>query len=111
MPLKAIHSPNACVVRPDLSAVWDSRSARRLLTRMSTVASTTTQMLRGRIVARGGLAVTASARVRNSLWEDAPKMVALVWCSTWRPSARQVMRAEAQPTVGVRCWVPGASVK
>ena len=32
-------------------------------------------------------------------------------CSTWRPSARQVMRTEAQPTVGVRCWVPDASVK
>ena len=78
---------------------------------MSTVASTTTQMLRGSIVACGVVAVTASARVRSSPWEDAPKMVAPVWCSTWRPSARRMMRTEAQPTEGVRCWVPDASVK
>ena len=38
-------------------------------------------------------------------------MVAPVWCSTWRPFACQVMRTEAQPTVGLRCWVPDASVK
>ena len=50
MPLKAIHSPNACVVRLDSSALWRGRSARRLVRWMSTVASTTTQMLRGRIV-------------------------------------------------------------
>ena len=75
------------------------------------MASGATQMLRGWIVAGGGVAVTASARVRSSPWEDAPKMVAPVWCSTWRPSARQVMRTGAQPTVGVRCWVPDASVK
>ena len=78
---------------------------------MSTVASTTTQMLWGWIVAGGGVAVTASARVLSSPWEDAPEMVAPVWCSTWRPSARQMMHTEAQPTVGVRCWVPDASVK
>ena len=75
------------------------------------MASTTTQMLRGRIAVCGGVAVTASAMVRNLAWEDAPKMVAPVWCSTWRPSACRVMRTEAQPTVGVRCWVPDASVK
>ena len=57
------------------------------------------------------MAVTASAMVRSSPWEDAPKMVAPVWCSTWRPSACRVMRTQAQPTVGVRCWVPDASVK
>ena len=78
MPLKAIHSPNVCVVRPDLGALWSGRSARRLVSWMSTVASTTTQMLRGRIVAAGGVAVMASARVRGSPSEDAPKMVA--WC-------------------------------
>ena len=86
-------------------------AARRLVRWMSTVASTTTQMLRGWIVAGGGVAVTASARVRISLWEDAGKMVAPVWCSTWRQSARRVMRTEAQPNVWVRCWVPDASVK
>ena len=73
MPLKAIHSPNACVLRPDSSALWRGRFARRLVRWMSTVASTTTQMLQGRIVAGGGVAVTASARVRSSPWEDAPK--------------------------------------
>ena len=78
---------------------------------MWTVASTTTQMLRGRIVAGGGVAVTACARVHSSPWEDAPTMVAPVWCSTWRPFVRRVMRTEAQPTVGVCCWVPDASVK
>ena len=78
---------------------------------MSTVASTTTQMLRGWIVVGGGVVLTVSARVRNSPWEDAPKMVAPVWCSTCSPSARRVTRTEAQPTVGVRCWVPDASVK
>ena len=98
MPLKAIHSPNACVVRPDSSALWRGRSARRLMSRMSTVASATTQMLRSWIVVGGGVAVTASARMRSSLWEDAPKMVAPVWCSTWRPPACRVMRTEAQPT-------------
>ena len=89
MPLKAIHSPNACVVRPHWSALWRGRSARCLVRWMPTVASRTIQMLRGRIVAGGGVAVTASARVRSSPWEDAPKMVAPVWCSTWRPSARR----------------------
>ena len=103
MPLKAIHSPNACVVRPDSSALWRGRSARRLVTWMSTVASTTTQMLRGPIVAGGGAAVTAAGRVRSLPWEDAPKMVAPVWCSMWRPSARRLMCTEAQRTVGVRC--------
>ena len=111
MPLKAIHSPNTCVVRPDSSALWRGRSARRLVRWMSTVAATTTQMLRGRIVAGGGVAVTACARVRSSSWEEAPKMVAPVWCSKWRPSACRVMRTEAQPTVGVQCWVPDASVE
>ena len=76
MPLKAIHSPNACVVRPDSSALWRGRSAGRLVRWMSAVASTTTQMLRGRIVAGGGVAVTASARVRSLPWENTPKMVA-----------------------------------
>ena len=109
MPLKAIYSSNACVVRPDSSALWRGRSARRLVGWMSTVASTTTQMLRGRIVVGGGVAVTASAMVRSSPLEDAPKMVAPVWCSTWRPSACRVMRTEAQPTVGVRCWVSGVA--
>ena len=71
----------------------------------------TTQMLRGRTVVGGGVASTASAMVRSSPWEDAPKMVVPVWCSTWRPSACRVMRTEAQPPVGVRCWVPDASVK
>ena len=61
--------------------------------------SMTTQKLRARIGVGGGVAVTASARV-------APQ-----WCSTWRPSARQVMREEAQPTVRERCRVPDASVK
>ena len=75
------------------------------------MASKTTQMLRGRIVMRGGVAVTVSARVRCSPWEDDSKMVVPVWCSTWRPSAVRVMRKEAQPTVGVRCWGPDASVK
>ena len=75
------------------------------------MASATTQMLRGRIVVGGGAAVTVSAMVRSSPWEDAPKMVAPVWCSTRRPSACRVMRTEAQPTVGVRCWEPDASVK
>ena len=65
MPLKAIHSPNACVMKLDSSALWRSRSARRLVRWMSTVASTTTQMLRGRIFVGGGVAVTASARVRS----------------------------------------------
>ena len=111
MPLKAIHSPNACVVRPDSSALRGGRSARRLVRWMSTVASTTTQMLRGRIVVGGAVAVTASARVRSSSWKDAPKMVVLVWCSTLRPSACRLMRTEARPTVGVHCWVPDASVK
>ena len=56
MPLKAIHSPYACVVRPDSSVLWRSRSAGHLVRWMSTVASTTTQMLRGRIIAGvGGL--------------------------------------------------------
>ena len=96
MPLKAINSPNACVVRQDSIALWRSRSARRLVRWMSTVASTTTQMLCGRIVAAGGVAVAACARVHSSPWEDARKMVAPVWCSTWRPSARRVMRTEAQ---------------
>ena len=32
-------------------------------------------------------------------------------CSGYRPSACRVMRTEAQPTVGVRCWVPDVSVK
>ena len=77
MPLKAIHSPNACVVRPDSSALWRGRSARRLVRWMSTVASTTTQMLRGRIVVNGGVAVTASAMVRSSPWEDSPKIEAV----------------------------------
>ena len=111
MPLKAIHSRNGCVVRPDLSALLRGRFSRCLVRWMSALASTTTQMLRGWIIAGGGVAVTPSARVRSSLWEDAPKMVAPVWCSTWRPSARRVMRTEEQPTVGVRCWVPVASVK
>ena len=111
MPLKAIHSPNACVVRPDSSALWSGRSARHLVTWLWTVASATTQMLRSRIVAGAGVAVTASARTRSSPWEDAPKMVAPVWCSTWRPSGRRLMRTEAQLTGGVRCWVPDASVK
>ena len=62
---------------------------------MTTVASTTTQMLRNWIVAGGGVAVTASARVRSLPRQDAPKMVAPMWCSTWRPSARRVMRTEA----------------
>ena len=79
MPLKAIHRPNACVVRQDSSALWRGRSARRLVRWMSTVASTTTQMLRGRIVVGGGVAVKASARVRSSPWEDAAKIVAPVW--------------------------------
>ena len=105
MPLKAILSPNAFVVRPDSSALWRARSARRLVKWMSTVASTTTQMLRGRIVVGGGVALTASAMVRSSPWEDAPKMVAPVWCSTLRPSACRVMRTEAQPTMGVFCTV------
>ena len=108
MPLKAIHSPSACVVRPDSSALWGGRSARRLVRWMSTVVSTTTQMLRGRIVVGGGVAVTASPRLRSSPWEDAPKMVSPVCCSAWRLSARQVMRTEAQPTVEVRCCVPDA---
>ena len=75
------------------------------------MASTTTQMLRGRIVVGGGVAVTASAMVRSSPWADAPKMVAPVWCSTWRLSACRVMHTEAESTVGVRSWVPDASVK
>ena len=111
MPLKAIHSPNACVVRPDSSALWRGRFARRLVRWISTVASRTAQMLRGWIVAGGGVAMTASARVRSSPWEDAPKRVAPVWCSTWRLSARRVMRTEAELTVEVRCWVPDASLK
>ena len=111
MPLKAIHSPNACVVRPDSSTLWRGRSARCLVRWMSTVASTTTQMLRGRIVVGCGVAVTASAMVRSSPWEDAPKMVAPGWCSKWRLSACRVMRTEAQRFEGVRCWVPDASVK
>ena len=57
------------------------------------------------------VAVTVSARMRSLPWEDAPKLVAPLWRSTWRPSTRRVMRTEAQPTVGVRCWVPDASVK
>ena len=111
MPLKAIHSPYACVVRRDSCVLWRGRFARRLVRWMSTVASTTTQILRGRIFAGGGVAVTASAGVRSSPWEDAPKMVAPVWCYTWRPTARRVMRTEAQRTLGVRCCVPDASVK
>ena len=111
MPLKPIHSPNACVVRPDSSALWRGRSARRLVRWVSTVASMTTQMLRGRIVVGGGVAVTASAMVRSLPWEYDPKMVAPVWCSTWRTFACRVTRMEAQPTVGVCCWVPDASVK
>ena len=111
MPLKAFNSPNGCVVRPDLSAPWRGTSARRLVRWMSTVASTTTQIMRGWIVAGGGVAVTASATVRSSLWGDAPKLVAPVWCSTRRPFARLVMHTQAHLTVGVRCWVPDASVK
>ena len=65
----------------------------------------------GGIVVGGCVAVTASARVRSLPWVDAPRMVAPVWCSTWRPSGRGVMRMEARPNVGVRCWVPDASVK
>ena len=71
MTLKTIHSPNACVVRPGSSALWRGRSARRLVRWMLTVASTTTQMLRGRIVLGGGVAVTVSARVRSLPWQDA----------------------------------------
>ena len=78
---------------------------------MLTVASTTTQMLRGRIVAGGAVVLMASARERSSPLEDAPKMVALVRCSTWTPSARRVTGTEAQPAFGLRCWVPDASVK
>ena len=47
-------------------------------------------MLRGWNVVGGGVVLTVSAKVRSLPWEDAPKMVALVWCSTWSPSARQV---------------------
>ena len=68
-------------------------------------------MLRGRMVAGGGVAVTTSARVRSSPWEDARKKVAPVRCSTFGPSACQVIRKEAQPTVGVRCLVPDVSLK
>ena len=78
---------------------------------MWTVASTTTQMLRGRIVVGGGVAMTASARVLSLPCEDAAKMVAPVWCSTWSTPTRRVTHKEAQPTVGLRCWVPDASVK
>ena len=68
-------------------------------------------MLRGWIVMGVGVLLTLSVRVRSSRWEDAPKMVAPVWCSTRSPSTCRVMRTEAQPTPGVRCWVPDASVK
>ena len=95
----------------NLSALWRGRSERRLVRWMLTVASTTTQMLQGRIIAGRGVAVTASARMRSSTWDDAPKIVAPVCCSTWRPSVCRWMRTEAQPTGGGRCWVPDASVK
>ena len=78
---------------------------------MSTVASTTIGMLWNRIVVGGGVAEMASAGVRSSLIEDTLKMVAPRWCFAWGLSARQLMRAAAQPTVGVRCWVRDASVK
>ena len=47
MPLKAIHRPNASVVRLDSSALWRGRSARCLVRGISTMASTTNQVLRG----------------------------------------------------------------
>ena len=34
-----------------------------------------------------------------------------VWCSKWKPSARRVIRTQAQPTIGVRCLVPDVSLK
>ena len=68
--LKAMHSLNACVVRPDSSALWRGSSARRFVT------SKTTEMLRGRNVVGGGVTLTVSARVRSLPWEDALKMVA-----------------------------------
>ena len=78
---------------------------------LAEVAPTTTQMLRGRIVVGGGVAVKALVMVRTSPWGEASKMVALVFRSTWRPSAHRIMRTEAQLTVGARCWVTDASVK
>ena len=75
------------------------------------MASTTTQMLRDWVVVGSGLVLVVSARVRSSPRQDAPKMVAPVWYSSWSPSARRVMPTEAQPTMGVCCWVPKASLK
>ena len=53
----------------------------------------------------------AGVRVPSSPWEDAPKMVVPVGCSTWSPSARRVTRMEAQPRMRVPYWVPDESVK
>ena len=43
---------------------------------MSTVASTTIQLLRGRFGLPGGVVLTASARMRSLPWEDAPEVMA-----------------------------------
>ena len=57
------------------------------------------------------MVLTVSARVRSSPWEDAPKMVTPAWSSTWSPSACRLTSTEAEPTMGVRCWVPDVSLK
>ena len=111
MPPKAIHSPNTCVVRPDLSALWRSRYARRLVRWMSTVASATTQMLRGRIVVglscRGdGVRQGAQFAVGGRPKDGGNGVVFHV-----EALCARVMRTGAQPTVGLRCLVLDASVK
>ena len=83
MPLNAINSPDACVVRPELGALWRVSSAMRFSEVYVGLASETTQMLRGWIVVGGGVVLTVSASVRSSPREDAPKMVVPVWRSTW----------------------------
>ena len=68
-------------------------------------------MLRGWLIVGCDVLRILSARVRSLPWEDAPKMVALLWCSKWSPSTRRMTCTEAQATIGVRCCVPDALVK
>ena len=58
MPRSAIQRPRACVVRQDSRALWRGSSARHFVRWMSTVASTTIQMLWGSAVVRASVALT-----------------------------------------------------
>ena len=74
------------------------------------MALTTTEMLQGQTVVGGGVAVTASARVRSSPWVDAPEDGGSDVVLRVEAVRRSVMRTEAKPTAGVPCWVQDASV-